>query len=56
VHADAVLFGDSLLDETDDDHKDAAAHSATSHLADQATGIKTARLGAGCRCGATDDT
>jgi hypothetical protein len=56
VRSDALLFGDSLLDKTDDDHEDGAAHSAASHLADQAADIKAARLGAGCRCGATDDT
>jgi hypothetical protein len=56
VRSDAVLFGYSLLDETDDDHEDGAAHPTASHLADQATDSKTAPLGAGCRCGATDDT
>jgi hypothetical protein len=56
VRADAVLFGNSLLDKTDDDHEDRPTHPATSYLADQAADIKTARLGAGCRCGATDDT
>jgi hypothetical protein len=50
----AVLFGDSLLDETDDDHEDGAPHPAASHLADQTADIKTARLSAGCRGGATD--
>ena len=52
--SDTILFGHSLLDETDDNHEDATAHSAASHLADQATDIKTARLRASCRCGATD--
>jgi hypothetical protein len=52
MRSDAGLFGHSLLDETDDDHENAAAHSATSHLADQATDIKATRLSAGCHCGA----
>jgi hypothetical protein len=56
VRSDALLFDDSLLDKTDDDHEDRPAHSAASHLADQAIDSKTARLGAGCRCSATDDT
>jgi hypothetical protein len=53
--SDAVLFGDSLLDETDDDHEDGAAHPAASYLADQAADIETTCLGAGCRCRATED-
>ena len=54
MRSDSVSFGHSLLDEADDDHEDGAAHSAASHLANQATDIKTARLSTGCRCGATD--
>lgn len=42
MRSDAVLFGYSLLDETDNDHEDAAAHPAASHLANQAIDIKTA--------------
>ena len=51
--SNTILFRHSLLDETDDDHEDAAAHSAASHLADQATDIKAPGLSAGCGCGAT---
>jgi hypothetical protein len=51
-----VLFGNSLLDETNDDHEDTATYPTASHLTDQATDIKTARLGASCRCAGTEDT
>jgi hypothetical protein len=57
LRLNVVLFCHRLLDQTDDDHEDGAAHAATGHLADEAADIEAARWGAGShRRGTTDDT